>query len=578
MNAAGRPPVDLRLAPAALGVWLACWWACASGATAVATAAAGALVVGVGTVLALPPAVAAARAPGREPGSGPARPRGRTRPGSRGAASGLVAPAVALAVGAVVVALSACAVQLVVRDRSGLGRLAADGRVVTLDARVRDDPTPLRSTWGEGVVLAPLDVTAVDDGSGAWRAAAPVLVRGDQAWSALAVGTRVTVTGRLGPADPGERDVALLVPVRAPVVRAPPRGPVAVADALRSGLMAVTDDLSPQARALVPGVAVGDVTRLPDELGAAMRTVGLTHVTAVSGGHFAIVVATLSGLCAVLGLGRWTRLMVLVPATAGFVLLVRPDPSVVRSAAMCAVALTGAALGRPSRAVPALAASVVVLLVADPWLARAFGFVLSVAATAGIVLLAGPLARRLSAWLPRSLALVVAVPVAAQAACGPVLVLLSPAVSLWSVPANLVADPALAPATVLGVLATLVAPVWPPGAHVLAWCAGCATWWIARVATTAAGLPGASVAWVGGPFGAALLAVATTAAGVALWNWRALAGAAGLAVPWAPGARPSLAGWPWVGRGTLRACLQRPDRPAAPPAPVLPARASPPPS
>ncbi|WP_284294087.1 hypothetical protein [Luteimicrobium album] len=46
----------------------------------------------------------------------------------------------------------------------------------------------------------------------------------------------------------------------------------------------MTDDLSPQARALVPGVAVGDVTRLPDDLDTAMRTVGLTHVTAVSGG------------------------------------------------------------------------------------------------------------------------------------------------------------------------------------------------------------------------------------------------------------------------------------------------------
>ncbi|GMA25509.1 hypothetical protein GCM10025864_32680 [Luteimicrobium album] len=78
--------------------------------------------------------------------------------------------------------------------------------------------------------------------------------------------------------------MAQLVPLRAPDVRAPPHGPVAGADDLRSALMDVTDDLSPQARALVPGVAVGDVTRLPDDLDTAMRTVGLTHVTAVSGG------------------------------------------------------------------------------------------------------------------------------------------------------------------------------------------------------------------------------------------------------------------------------------------------------
>lgn len=565
MSAGGRAPVDLRLAPAALATWLVCWWAVAAGTHAVVLAALVVPVVGAVAVagLACVPPLLPARRGRRAP---------RVRPDAR--TSAVLAAPVALAVGAATVALAACAVQLVVRDRADLGDLAASGRVVTVEASVRDDPVPLRSAWGEDVVLASLDVTTVDDGARAWQAAAPVLVRGDPSWSVVAVGARVVVTGRLRPADPGEREVAQLVPLRAPEVQAPPHGPVAGADALRSALMDVTDDLSPQARALVPGVAVGDVTRLPDDLDTAMRTVGLTHVTAVSGGHFAIVVATLSGLCALLGLGRWARLAVLAPATAGFVLLVRPDPSVVRSAGMCAVALAGTALGRSARAVPALGASVLVLLVADPWLARAFGFVLSVAATAGIVLLSGPLARRLSAWLPRHLALVLAVPVAAQAACGPVLVLLSPAVSLWSVPANLVADPALAPATVLGVLATLLAPVWPAAAHVLACAAGCATWWIARVATVAAGLPGASVPWTGGLLGAGLLAVATVAAGAALWNWRVLADAAGVRVPWAPGARPSLAGWSWAARGTLRACLQRPDRPAAPPEHVPPARAS----
>ncbi|MGC5166671.1 ComEC/Rec2 family competence protein [Luteimicrobium sp. DT211] len=570
MTAPARPPVDLRLAPAALSAWLAGWWATGADARTVALGAAVVPVLGAAAAMGVPRAT---RALGRLARLRRARRRSSAEPGS--AAGPALGPAVALAAAVVAVVLAACAAQQVVRDRSGLADLAAAGRVVTVAATVRDDPTPLRATWGQDVVLASLEVTAVDDGAHAWRAAAPLLVRGDPGWTALAVGTRVTVTGRLRPADPGEREVAQLVPLRAPEVRGPPRGPVAVADALRADLMGVTDDLSPQARALVPGVAVGDVTRLPDDLDAVMRTVGLTHVTAVSGGHFAIVVATLSGLCAALGLGRWPRLAVLVPATTGFVLLVRPDPSVVRSAAMCAVTLAGAALGRPARAVPALAASVVVLLVADPWLARAFGFVLSVAATAGIVLLAGPVAARLSAWLPRPAALVVAVPLAAQAACGPVLVLLAPAVSLWSVPANLVADPALAPATVLGVLATLLAPLWPAGAHLLAWCAGCATWWIARVATVAAGMPGASLPWMGGLVGALLLALATVAAGVAAWNWRTLARAAGVSVPWAPGARPALAGWWWVVRGTLRACLQRPDRPAAPAAPVPPARASP---
>ncbi len=64
------------------------------------------------------------------------------------------------------------------------------------------------------------------------------------------------------------------------------------------------------------------------------------------------------------------------------------------------------------------------LLVVDPWLARDYGFALSVLATAGLLVLAGPLAAALGRVLPRSLALVLAVPIAAQLACQPVLLML----------------------------------------------------------------------------------------------------------------------------------------------------------
>ena len=43
-----------------------------------------------------------------------------------------------------------------------------------------------------------------------------------------------------------------------------------------------------------------------------------------------------------------------------------------------------------------------VLLLLDPWLARSYGFVLSVLATTGLVVLSGPWAAGLSRWLPRT--------------------------------------------------------------------------------------------------------------------------------------------------------------------------------
>jgi competence protein ComEC len=200
-----------------------------------------------------------------------------------------------------------------------------------------------------------------------------------------------------------------------------------------------------------------------------------------------------------------------------FVALVHPTPSVLRAAAMGAVGVSALVLGRPARAVPALAATVVVLLVTDPWLAASIGFTLSVVATAGIVLLSHPLAAGLARTLPErgsGVARVTAVPLAAQLACGPVVVMLAPALPTYAVPANLLVAPAIVPATILGVLAALVAPWWPAGGVLLARGAGWATWWVASVARGLAGLPGSQVPWPGAPWGPVLLAVAS--AGVVL--------------------------------------------------------------
>jgi competence protein ComEC len=156
-----------------------------------------------------------------------------------------------------------------------------------------------------------------------------------------------------------------------------------------------------------------------------------------------------------------------------------------------------------------------VLLGLDPYLARSPGFALSVVATGGLLLLAPVWADRLSRRLPRPLALAVAAPAAAQVACGPVLVLLQPAVSLVAVPANLLAEPVVAPATVLGVVAALVGTVAPSAAHLIAAVGALGTGWIAAVAHHAAVLPLAAVPWPPGVSGAVLLAALEAAVVVA---------------------------------------------------------------
>ena len=463
--------LDLRLVPAAVLAWLTCAVVVGLPAGTVAVVAA---VVGL-TALAV-----AAR-------SGP--------------------PTVWLALAAVALASVSAAVQLGQRESGPLTALAAEGAAATVDGVVRSEPSCSGPDCRPVVVLA--GQTIVGRGVPG-EVAARVLVVGDV--GGLEYGARVRVAGTLAPADPGD-DVQAVLRLVAPVqVISPPAGTDAVVGRIRRGLLAATDDLPPDLRGLVPGAAIGDTTRIPPDLDRAMRDVSLTHITAVSGSHFAVLSVAVLGAAAALRLPRPARAVAVALATAGFVALVHPQPSVVRAAAMGAVGVAGLLAGRPARTVPALAGAVLVLVLVDPWLARTYGFVLSVVATAAIALLAPMVAARLETILPRWLAVAIAVPFAAQAACAPILVLLDPAVSLMAVPANLAAAPALLPATVLGVAGAATAPWFPWGAALLLKGAAASTWWIATVARVASALPGARQAWPGGIPGAVALAALTAVA------------------------------------------------------------------
>lgn len=408
-------------------------------------------------------------------------------------------------VGAVVLAMACVAAVLVSAGAQGASRVwlrecAAQRATATVEGVVQSAPIPLAG-FGPTRYQVTVDVHQATVRGVTQTARGPVTVVGGPQWRDIGYGSEVRAQGRL---DRRDGDVMLRSGDPPAVLSGPSPGVVAE---VHTALARVTADLSPQARGLVPGVALGDTARIDDDLDAALRATSLTHITAVSGSHFAIVISVIGGLVA--SARRPIRAVVIAVAMVGFVLLVHPQPSVLRAAGMGVVGVLAIAWGRPSRAVAALGAAVIVLLVLDPWLARSYGFVLSALATAGIALGAPVIARRIAPWCGRTLATALAVPVAAQAAVAPVLVLLDPVLTPYAVPANLLAAPALAPATVLGVGAALLAPLWPPGALILARLAGVFTGWIATVATTLAAMPGARVPWWGGTFGATILAAAT---------------------------------------------------------------------
>jgi competence protein ComEC len=324
------------------------------------------------------------------------------------------------------------------------------------------------------------------------------------------------MVGTLGGADPaGSAAFLFFLDDPATVVGEPPRM-LAAAGGLRDGFREVATSLPGDGGDLLPGLAIGDTSAVTASLDAAMKTSALSHLTAVSGANCAVIIALVVLGGAAIGLPRSVRIGAALVVLAGFVVLVTPEPSVLRAAVMASLVLVGMLSGRPARGLPVLGLAVTVLLVIDPWLARNYGFVLSVCATAGLLLLAAPLAHGLSRWLPMPLAVLVAVPAAAQIACQPVLILLTPAIPTYGVVANILAAPAAPIATVLGLLACVTIPWLPTVGVLLAQVAWLPSAWIAAVASFFDSMPGASLPWLGGASGVAL---AVFFGGLALVTW-----------------------------------------------------------
>lgn len=412
--------------------------------------------------------------------------------------------ATAAATGVVVaVLLTSAAVHTSARHPELLVDAASANRFVTVLAVMDADVAPDSSSRHTPVTLTGVTV----GGTGARGLAIPALLFGELPHSG--VGTRVSVTGNIASTQAGDRVAYLVFARGAPRIIEQPPWFVGWSSDLRAGFRAAAATLPGDGGSLLPGLAIGDTGAVGDTLDDAMKSTSLSHLTAVSGANCAVVVGLIMLLGGALGLSRGIRIAVSLVVLAGFVVLVTPDASVLRAAVMAALVLFALARGRPSRGLPVLSLAVIVLLGLDPWLSRDYGFILSVLATAGLLVLAGPLAAVLSRWLPDSLAILVSIPLAAQLACQPVLILLNPTIPVYGVLANILAEPAAPIATVLGLLACLCLPLAPAVGTVLLAIAWLPSAWIAAIARFFASAPGAQAPWVPGAVGMIALVVVT---------------------------------------------------------------------
>jgi len=399
-----------------------------------------------------------------------------------------------------------------------LAAAAEQSAAVTVVGTLTDDPRAAASRADvlsfREVVVATARVSRLSVGGRDFRVREPVLLLGDDSLLGLLPSQQVRVEGRLQAPGRGDAVAAVLSVRGRPELLGGPSTLASVAGALRHGLRAAASVLPTDEAGLLPGLVEGDTSRLGDRLQDDFRRTGLTHLTAVSGTNVAVVLGAALVLCGWLGVGlRWRPPLALAVLTA-FVMLARPSPSVLRAAVMGVIALVALATGSRRQALPALCGAVLLLVLLSPDLAPQPGFALSTLATGGLLILAPVWKRRLARRLPGWLAEALAVPAAAQVACTPVIVAISGQLGLYAVPANLLAVPAVAPATVLGVVAALVAPVSLPLAHALAWLAYLPVAWLVLVAHVGARQPGSALGlpdgWPGALLSLALVAALAT--------------------------------------------------------------------
>ena len=258
---------------------------------------------------------------------------------------------------------------------------------------------------------------------------------------------------------------------------------------LRSSLARSLAASLPEAQASVAQtLLLGMRGGVPADVTQAFRDTGTSHLLAISGLHVGVVLG-LSIAVSVALLGRRRNLYLLLPLGILWLYAVLSafSPSVERAVIMATLYLVAVALGRQRSAFPALAFAAAVMVVVEPGILYHISFQLSFTAAAGVLLLWRPLESLMAVAVGRLLATDgwhetvvrwvitgVAVSLAAVLATLPLLAFNFQYIVFLSIPATLLALPAIPLVLVTSLAAALAGLVTP----VLGQMVGCWVAWL----------------------------------------------------------------------------------------------------
>ena len=268
-----------------------------------------------------------------------------------------------------------------------------------------------------------------------------------------------------------------------------------LADRLRSAIgAALASGVTGERRAVLLGIVLGEDEGLDQTLRDAFRASGLYHLLAVSGQNVALVAGGVLLLAWLLGIPRMAGQVGALVAIGAYVLAVGAQPSVVRAGVAGALASLAWMCARERDRWWFLLLGALVLLAWNPYNLLDPGFQLSFAAVAAIFMFVPRLMSRLEGYpLPRTAAAVVAVSIACGVATAPILLFQFGSVPAYSVVANALAAPVVAPLLGLGLLAAALHPIVPDVAALLAWLDGWLAAYLVLCARAVAALPHAQL-------------------------------------------------------------------------------------
>jgi competence protein ComEC len=342
-------------------------------------------------------------------------------------------------------------------------------------------------------------------------------------------GVELAIHGRfaaLGAFDAYERRRNAHALLRAQSIRATGRrrgGLLGALDAVRSRTeRALTSGLPPPQGALARGMVLGQDAALTDDVRDDFRVTGLAHLVAASGANVLLLATLVLAIATAAGLGLSARLWLAIALVAAYVPLAGGGPSIQRAAVMGVAGLVAALAGRPASRWYALLLAAAVTLAGNPRAAEDPGWQLSFAAVLAMLAFVPALCARLRRGrVPRGLAEAMAVTVAATLGTAPLIALHFERLSLVSLPANVLAAPAVAPVMWLGTIAGALGQFAPALAAPVAGLAALPLAYLTWLADRAAALPLAQID-LGSPGPGGVVAI-YVAAGAAALAWRQVA-------------------------------------------------------